>query len=361
MRGKRKGIIMQLTKIAAVFALLVLASEVTVTGSARAQSAPSAQPSFDAEPKPPAPNYADPDAWAARPAKPSHAIDVFYIQPTTFPGPGWNADFRDASVNAITDGGVMKTQATAFSDCCDLYAPRYRQASARAAGSTTGDGAKAYDFAYQDVLRAFTYYLQHDNHGRPFILAGHSQGALLSARLLEEVIDGKPEAKRLVAAYIVGIGLPQGFFGKAYKTVGICRRPDDTGCVVSWNSFVPGSDVTAYLAHSESRYVDRFGDDPSKAILCINPLTFDLDRPAGDAKLHLGAVRDAASIASPVPGLVGAECKNGILFVDAGGAAGVLKPLPNGSLHLQDIELFYGNLRKNAGVRGRAWLSRNQH
>ena len=176
------------------------------------------------------------------------------------------------------------------------------------------------------------------------------------------MIDGKPEAKRLVAAYIVGIGLPQGFFGKAYKTVGICRRPDDTGCVVSWNSFVPGSDVTAYLAHSESRYVDRFGDDPSKAILCINPLTFDLDRPAGDAKLHLGAVRDAASIASPVPGLVGAECKNGILFVDAGGAAGVLKPLPTGSLHLQDIELFYGNLRQERRPsQRRVALTRERH
>jgi hypothetical protein len=325
---------------------------------AHAQPAPTG---FDAEVKPPTPDYADPMAWAARPAKPAHAVDVFYVQPTTFPGPAWNQDFRDAAVNAITDGGVMKTQATAFSDCCDLYAPRYRQASARSAGATTGDGAKAYDFAYQDVLRAFTYYLQHDNHGRPFILAGHSQGALHIARLLEDAVDGKPESKRLVAAYIVGIGLSQGFFGKAYKTVGICRKPDDTGCVVSWNSFLPGTDVAAYLAHSESRYVTRFGDDPAKAILCTNPLTFDLDRPKGDAKAHLGAVYDAASVATPAPGLVGAECKNGVLFVDAGGKANVLKPLPNGALHLQDVELFYGNLSNNAALRSRAWLTRAAH
>jgi hypothetical protein len=317
--------------------------------------------SFDAEVKPPAPDYADLTAWAVRPAKHAHAVDVFYVQPTTFAGPAWNQDFRDASVNAITDNGVMKTQATAFSDCCDLFAPRYRQASARSAGSTTGDGAKAYDFAYQDVLRAFTYYLQHDNHGRPFILAGHSQGALHITRLLEDAVDGKPESKRLVAAYVVGIGLPQGFFGKAYKTVGICRKPGDTGCVVSWNSFMPGTDVAAYLAHSESRYVTRFGDDPSKAILCTNPLTFDLDRPKGDAKLHLGAVRDAGSITAPVPGLVSAECRNGVLFIDAGGKPDILKPLPSGALHLQDVELFYGNLRKNAALRSRAWLAHAKH
>jgi hypothetical protein len=350
---------MQFPKMATVCAILAFASEVMSSGSVQGQSAPRAQASsFDAEVKPPAPDYADPAAWAARPAKTAHAVDVFYIQPTTFAGPAWNQDFRDASVNAITDAGVMKTQATAFSDCCDLYAPRYRQASARSAGSTTGDGAKAYDFAYRDVLRAFTYYLQHDNHGRPFILAGHSQGALHLARLLEDAVDGRPESHRLVAAYVVGIGISQGFFGKTYKTIGICRKPNDTGCVVSWNSFLRGSDVAAYMAHSQSRYVDRFGDDPGKALLCINPLTFDLDRPTGDAGLHLGAVRDAAAIANPAAGKVSAACANGLLFVDPAGEPGLLKPLPSGSLHMQDVELFYGNLRKNVGLRCRAWLRR---
>ena len=344
--------------LATVCATLLLASQLSVTEFARGQAAGAATASFDAEVKGPAPDYADPGAWAERPAKTAHAVDVFYIQPTTFAGPAWNADYRDAAVNAGTDAGVMKTQATAFSDCCDLYAPRYRQASGHAAGATKGDGAKAYDLAYEDVLRAFTYYLQHDNHGRPFILAGHSQGALHVARLLEEAVDGKPASQKLVAAYIVGIGISDGFFGKVYKTIGICRQPDDTGCVVSWNTFVRGSDVAVWVAHSESRYVDRFGDDPSKAVLCINPLTFALDRPMGDAKLHIGAVADGAHLATPVTGAVSAACDHGVLFVDPPSQPALLKPLPNGSLHMQDVELFYGNLRKNVGLRSRAWLKR---
>jgi hypothetical protein len=350
---------MSTASVLAICVVSLLVSEMPVIASAQTPPTPpnSAALGFEAETKPPPPDYADSASWAARPAVHAHPVDVFYLQPTTYLGPAWNQDVRDRTANALTDSTVLRTQATAFSECCDLYAPRYRQASSLAFRDMKGDGAKAYDLAYQDTLRAFDYYLKHDNHGRPFILAGHSQGALHVARLLEEVIDGKPERGRLVAAYVVGIGVSTGLFGKAYKTIGICRRPDDTGCVVSWNSFVSGSDVAGYVARSESRYVDRFGDDPGKALLCVNPLTFALDRPDGEAALHRGAVSDAASISAPRSGLVSASCRGGILFVDPGENGGFLKPLPGGSLHFQDVELFYANIRENAALRTRAWLA----
>ena len=40
------------------------------------------------------------------------------------------------------------------------------------------DRRKATEVAYSDVRRAFLYYLEHLNQGRPFLVASHSQVTL---------------------------------------------------------------------------------------------------------------------------------------------------------------------------------------
>ena len=42
------------------------------------------------------------------------------------------------------------------------------------------------------------------SRGRPFLLAGHSQGSALAGRLLEEQIAGSELSERLVAAHLIG-------------------------------------------------------------------------------------------------------------------------------------------------------------
>jgi pimeloyl-ACP methyl ester carboxylesterase len=283
-------------------------------------------------------------------------VDVFYVHPTTYHGGGWNQDIADARANAEVDRGVMRTQASAFSACCRVFAPRYRQAAGRAFASMFGDGGLAYDLAYQDVARAFEAYLREDNHGRPFFLAGHSQGALQIMRLMEERIDGRPEQKQLVAAYVVGIGVSQGMFGKALKHIPACRTPLQTGCVLTWNTFEDGRDPTAYIADSEQRFIRRFGDGPDKALVCINPLTFSAEAPAGTPERHLGAViltpPPGAPPPAPVAHAVLARCQDGVLRASAPTGAVSLSPLPNGSLHMQDMELFWGNIQADALARG---------
>ena len=71
---------------------------------------------------------------------------------------------------------------------------------------------------------------------RPIILAGHSQGALHLMRLLREKVAGKPIAKRLVAAYVVGWPIDT---SADLPAVGIpaCATAEDTGCILSWMSF----------------------------------------------------------------------------------------------------------------------------
>ena len=347
-------------------------------GAAAAETVETVRPSFDALTPPPAPDYADPSAWAVLPSHPGAAalapggqtsggrrsaprVDVFYIHPTTYRGAAWNQRIDDSETNAWTDISVIARQASAFNACCLIYAPRYRQAATGALASTDGSGDKAYALAYQDVKTAFDYYLAHFNHGRPFILAGHSQGALMIYWLLEREIDGTPLKDRMVAAYAIGVAASQGDFGRTYKTIPVCAAPDSTGCVVTWNSFAEGADPSAYIVRSQARYLKRYGDPSGKSLVCVNPLTFDLTRPGAPASANLGAL-----VGEPAPGplaplkinAVGAACQDGVLRVQASPDP-TFKPttLSGGVLHMHDIDLFYGNLRANAVLRTKAFLA----
>ena len=84
---------------------------------------------------------------------------------------------------------------------------------------------KAYAFALQDVKRAFQYYIDHYNNGRPFILVGHSQGTFHLMPLLEQMIDQTPLKDRLVAAYAIGIpACRRGSFGRSLKNMHRLRQ-----------------------------------------------------------------------------------------------------------------------------------------
>jgi hypothetical protein len=242
-----------------------------------------------------------------------------------------------------------------FNGCCRIYAPRYRQASMRT--DKIGGRDRALDFAYGDVERAFDYYIKHWNRGRPFILAGHSQGGFMVARLLEKRVDGTVLRGRLVAAYIVGINLAEGDFGRRFRHVPICDTPSRTGCVVQWNSVLPTADLTAMAGLYEKPFVDKFGDIPAKKTLCVNPLTFDRGEPAASKDRSLGAVPGdpGEGAMSPLkPHAVSAKCEQGLLVVDPDPALG-LSPLPGGSMHYHDFGLFYADVRKNVNLRVKAF------
>ena len=153
------------------------------------------------------------------------AVDVFYVHPTTSKSREvWNQDLADAAENRWADESVVARQASVFTGCCRVFSPRYRAATAKAFTSPAGRDA-AFELAFSDIERAFDWYLAHENHGRPFIIAGHSQGAFHMATLLERRIDGTRLQRQMVAAYIIGINLAEGDFGRRFKPVKPCARP----------------------------------------------------------------------------------------------------------------------------------------
>lgn len=328
---------------------------------------------------PPAPDYSRGESWAAWPGRSSGAdavppgvtergdqaappVDVFFIHPTTFLSRHLsNARYDEpGATSEFIDRGVLRFQAGAFNDCCRLYAPHYRQA-ALAAFFHHDDAADsaALDLAYGDVVRAFDYYIEHENHGRPFIIAAHSQGSLHALRLVQERIAGHVLRQRMVAAYIVGYAVPRSV---TQTGVPICDRADSTGCIISWNTVKPeatdAKDHDEHLIWLDGRY-QRLG---TRRTVCINPLTWTPDSDA-NAAANLGAlpgVRPYQDLQAVVPALTGAACVNDELTVSIPwghrrGFADLLTLF--GSYHIYDYNLFYANIRANADQRTLAFLS----
>ncbi len=86
-------------------------------------------------------------------------------------------------------------QASRFSQVCDVWAPMYRQATrGRACEAGAAVEPAVIATAYDSLLSAWKDYLAHDNHGRPVVFIGHSQGAAMLIKLLQSQVDPSPNA-----------------------------------------------------------------------------------------------------------------------------------------------------------------------
>ena len=90
-----------------------------------------------------------------------------------------------------------------MADGNNFYAPFYRHITLDSWATLNEDtiNRRYRDVAFVDVLNAFDYYLTHYNNGRPFILAGFSQGGKSVVELLKTLSE--ETRTRLVAAYVL--------------------------------------------------------------------------------------------------------------------------------------------------------------
>lgn len=343
---------------------------------------------FGELPHPAPPDYAQPRFWAALPDRrdagdvvpendpfgdrqAAAQVDVFYIHPTTYREIDyWNQPLEDAKTNDWTDESVIARQAAVFNACCRVFAPRYRQASSAGVYAPPELKAiQAYDFAWADVRAAFLYYMKHWNRGRPFIIAGHSQGAAHTQRWLEEFGTQPKYRAKLVAAYPIGIAFTEGQLRALGGGIRVCATPAETGCLVTWNAFDRAGDPGVFLRGAQDRWAKKSGSAEPSAVACVNPLTFDLARPAAPASWNLGALPArrgvglpaALQAGTPLPateaGGIGGACEGGVVRVDPLPREGyAIVPLPGGMLHFNDFDLFYQNIRINAVTRTEAFL-----
>lgn len=301
------------------------------------------------------PQYGNLQYWAAHPWKkdPSDStplfllgekrdssIDVFFVHPTTYTGErnGVNADVNDPELNAKTDYSTLLYQATAFNQQARVFAPRYRQMHLSQFFVSESESKEAFDTAYSDVRRAFQLYLSQYHKGRPLIIAGHSQGALLAQQLLKEFVDARPLQQKLVAAYLVGWPI----LSNTYNTLPVCATPVQTGCVCSWRTFRKG-------------YVPAYVQQEKPVAWVTNPLSWDTTETYRPRQLNAGAL--LRNFNKRISAVADAQRQGGVLWIS--------KPKFKGSFlfrtrnyHIADVNLFYVNIRQNVAQRVAAFSER---
>ena len=111
-----------------------------------------------------------------------------------------------------------------------------------------------------DVRNAFDHYMNNDNNGRPFILAGFSQGGKSVVELLK--ILTPQQRDRLVAAYVLGYKVtPEDL--RVAPWIKPAQGADDTGVTICYNSV------------SDVKYVKPVVSTPN--VMCINPVNWRTD------------------------------------------------------------------------------------
>lgn len=353
---------------------------------------------------PEAPNYADLKHWAAHPQKTDKSsfkpegvengeeddlgADVFFIHPTSYFGTGaWNASLDHPHANEIVDEFILPGQASVFNGCCNIYAPRYRQATFASFLGRGNNGRRALELAYEDVLTAFEHFLSQWNNGRPFFIGAHSQGAVHAMRLLEERIDKTNLSKRIVAAYVIGFRFPLEKFEKGYfQNLRPAESARDTGCVVAWDTYSEDGKPYHWLDKAEVWYDDSKRNWKPRAFktpLCINPLNWKITLEKAGKEKNLGAVHSVLSdrdevnwngwggeevvglnttgLSAPYPGEVSAQKKkDGFLYVSTPESEPFKRlVMPGGNYHNYDYALFYMNMRENIKDRFEAYSNNN--
>ena len=285
----------------------------------------------------------------------ARSVSVFFIHPTGyFRGEHWNSPLQPNSAASHNRRWMMANMASVFSDFA-VYAPKYREATIYAFFDMEDeDGRAALDRAYHDVRAAFDAFIER-NSGRPYILAGHSQGSLHGIRLLREIETG-PYAQQLVAAYLAG-GTQQSMTKDLLTP--LCAGAGQTGCYVAWSTY--GASYEA----SEEDLLDPF--------VCVNPISWQMNGSAQRVR-HKGMLPEVGAVsfrvigedtvpfdalpshAAPLAAYTGARCDQGLLRVRIPNPSD-FKPFTPGDYHNYDYSLFHADVKANAHYRVQQYLA----
>ena len=300
-------------------------------------------PQSGREALPQAPNYDDASQWYISDRQ--SQADVFYIISTetgdyTLDGvPYYHADTYNDSLRAPLYSEMLGVD-TLVSGRLNYYAPYYRQCSLQSFGSDSLMAAR-YPIALDDVRRAFKHYLSHYNQGRPFILAGFSQGAMIMLQLLQEMDEAA--FQRLIAAYAIGVSISKDQLASPHIIP--ATGAADTGVTICYNS-----------VRDARNAISRIGDNN---VVAINPVNWRTD------------ATPVTFMTEPSPLLpvdqqqkdtltVHLDQASHLLFVEGYTATDYLLPLfgMEGNYHTREIWLYRDQLRENMALRATTFLNR---
>ena len=289
-------------------------------------------------------------------------VDTFYIYSTVYFGNEGDPDYATMD-NAEMLAGIDVEHAiksSVFEQSTNVFIPYYRQAGMRIEAEAwlkTGniDGPLVGGTPYGDIVDALDYYFEHCNGGRPFVIAGHSQGSAIVKMVLKNYFKEHPEYyKRMIAAYPIGYAFTKAEF-EAYPHMKFATGECDTGVVVTWNTEGP-----------RNREVNADTCVLQPGSMSINPLNWKLDGTYAPASLNLGSLYMDEKTGEVKMGDVGADAQvfpdRGVVVTHAKGEpmSGEKAEVatyffgPDGR-HGEDYALFYCNIKANVAKRVAAY------
>ena len=300
--------------------------------------------------------------WLAQPETPDKPVDLVFLYPSSCidknAGVICSVDDKSMMLNAKRN---FAQQAKAFEPVANLFAPYWRQVN----------GMKLHEMSFKevdraewaeprtDVYAALDYYFENLNQGRPYFLAGHSQGSRLTYMVLSEYMkEHLDRYANMIAAYCLGDSLTKGYL-EENPHVKAAQAADDLGVVVSWNTEGPANRGKPSLV-------------VAPGAVAINPLNWKTDATPAPAELNLGSympdlllprlrklsVKADAEIDPERGTVIVSEPKLSKYVITAipglGNTESVFGPA---SYHACDYSFFFLNIRENACLRAEAWLA----
>ena len=312
-------------------------------------------------------DYSNENNWAHLPENTDKAVDTFFIYPTVYINPEPDApkiiSIEDPAFRASVNEYYIEVPVL-FEEMTNLYEPFYRQSNLCAYVGMAPEEILEFQTHEQrtDIYAALDYYFENYNGGRPFILAGHSQGSLMLKMALCDYFKEHSEyLNRMVATYAIGFSITQDDL-KANPALKFAEGADDTGVIVSWNTEGPENKNKKNAVVLENA-------------ISINPLNWKRDDTYAPASENLG---DRIPVKEPgnlevsdlkfhKPGLADAQIdpERGTVICTTL-AEKYVKPVAPGvgegfgpaSLHEHDYAAYWDNIRENVNTRIDAFLNK---
>lgn len=297
-------------------------------------------------------DYSNPDNWLELPQNPDKPVDAIYIYPTvygTLEEAGDDiADIDDTSMRMLAIYSSV-SQAGVFEESCNVYAPYYRQFTVDSLLDMIDKSPESLVYcASQDIYNMLDYYFENLNEGRPFILAGHSQGSVWLSVILEDYMKKHPEyLENMVAAYAIGYSITEEYLERN-PHLKFATGADDTGVIISYNTEGPGNK-------------EEYNCVVTEGAISINPINWKLDDTYASVEENQGSLNSAGEI---IYGYADArvDTERGVVICESVEvsqelAASMGEYFGPESFHLQDYSLYFMNLQQNVADRIEAFMN----
>lgn len=295
-------------------------------------------------------DYSRAEHWLALPDS-EKAVDVFYLYPTAWE----KVDETDPNINEIDNESMqigsqiaLERQASAFSTVGNIFAPYYRQVDGHHILNIPTLAEREALIAGSpslDAMAAFDYYINHYNDGRPFILAGHSQGSNVLLNLLADYMSDHPQVyHRMIAAYVIGYSVTEKYL-EDNRHLAFATGDEDTNVIISYNTQAANLDE---------------GANPVvlAGAMAINPINWSRDETLATTAQGLGSYLPIAGNMTTVVQYADAQVdrEKGVIITTAADS-GLLMDFGSGIFHRYDYAFYYYNLRANAAQRVAAFMA----